>query len=432
MLLETLKALINAGRDALQTTCSLPVRSESVSQLSRGNLTFPALADIAMTGGSLRRVHMGCDSLLCGRLAELADVGEHDSGLSVLTTSFLDQLVEEVPGRNPRGSVASLAVEPLTVRTRGIRTFGFRFETTAGQLFLLAEVPSRAEWERERGGEFLRVMSDSYLPESWAARDHLAGPTTVESFLVFLRKTELDVELQVPGLDRADGARSTFLVEQCHFGDERALKFALEGADDTRSGLLPGSDVAARVGLDERSLEFRLRYLGASSYPVGGDADLDCALFAVPDVISVTQRRQSFRIPLEDEVVAELSAPAPPRRGGLAGPARSVTGRIADLSFSGARITIDAAQPESCFEDGDLVHCRFHIGGGRPVEIVATVRRSVTTLTEGAWPREELGLEFVAAPSRDSEALDTIRDFVLEEQRAWLARRIQVAGVDDW
>ena len=32
MLLETLKAIVNAGRDALQTTCGLPVRAESVSQ----------------------------------------------------------------------------------------------------------------------------------------------------------------------------------------------------------------------------------------------------------------------------------------------------------------------------------------------------------------------------------------------------------------
>lgn len=433
MLLETIKALINAGRDALQQACGMPVRSESVSLLACGSLTFPALADVAVSGGGLRRVHMGCDSLLCSRLGELDPSGDHDSGLATLTSGFVDRLVAELPGRYPRGEVDSLAVEPRTIRTRGVRTCGFRFETAAGQLFLLAEVPSRVEWERERGGEFLRVMTESYLPDGWANRDELTGQTTVESFLVFLRRTEVDVEVQLPGAGPDGGVCSTFLVEQCRFDDRRALKFALSGCDDVRTGLLPGADVAARVGLDERSLEFRLRYLGTSSHHVGGGVDLPCALFEVPEVVSVAQRRQSFRIPLEKRIVADLVPPTRPRRG-IAGDAQTtVSGLVADLSFSGARITIDSAQPETSFADGDPVRCRLHLPGrARPVEVVAAVRRTVVTLAESAWPREELGLEFTGASSGDADSLDIIRGFVLEEQRTWLARRIQVAGVDDW
>ncbi|MCP4574382.1 MAG: PilZ domain-containing protein [bacterium] len=431
MLLDTLKALINASQDALQATCGLPVRVASVSLLARGSLTFPALADISVNGTGLHRVHLGCDSMFCGHLGELDCAAGDESGLETLTSSFVERLVEDLPGRYPRADVESLAVEPHNIRTRGVRTCGFRFETAAGQFFLMAELPSRVEWERERGREFLQVMTESYLPDGWAGRDVFSETTAIESFLVFLRKTELDMECQVPGTDQAP--YSTFLVEQCRFGDRRALKLAMAGSDDARSGLLPGTYVAARIGLEERSLEFRLRYIGRSSHELGGDVELPCALFEPPELVTVAQRRQSFRIPLEKQIVADLVLPGRPRRAdGGDGPA-PVSGLVADLSFSGARITVDSSQPETCFSDGDRVRCLLHLPGHpRPVEILAVVRRTVTTLAEGTWPREELGLEFTISPGRDGDAPEAIRDFVLCEQRSWLSRRIQVAGVDDW
>ena len=60
-------------------------------------------------------------------------------------------LADALPGRFARGRVEHLALAPVSLGTRGVRTFGVRCRSDIGQLFLLAEVPSLAEVERAQG-----------------------------------------------------------------------------------------------------------------------------------------------------------------------------------------------------------------------------------------------------------------------------------------
>lgn len=438
MLLETLKALTNAGRDALQTACALAVTAESVSQLEQGGLTYPALGDLVISGGSLNRVHLGADSGLCRHLARLDDPASGRSGMELLARAFLEHLLEEIPGRRPRGRFAGLAVEPLAVRTRGVRTFGFRFVTAAGQFFLLAEVPSRLEYEQAKGTDFLTVMAESYLPDGWATRNALAGPLGVESFLVFLRKVEADTYLFLPTPEGEPHVISAFLVEQCSHDGVRALKFALKLPEQGRALPFPGTEVPARVGVGERSVEFTLRYLGRGLHPIGGGAELQCGLFGLPEQLAVLQRRGTFRIPIEDPIPVELALDdddggSPWRRRRERRPARLVLGTLADLSFSGARVTLDRNEAPGCAAQGQRLVCNLHLPGvPERLHLVGIVRRVATVRVEHEDPCEELGLEFLPCAQQAPGALDRVRDFVLAEQRAWLARRIQVAGVGEW
>ncbi|MBE0564984.1 MAG: PilZ domain-containing protein [Krumholzibacteria bacterium] len=438
MLLETLKALTNAGRDALQTACGLAVTAESVSQLEQGGLTFPALGDLVITGGSLNRVHLGADSGLCRRLAQLDDPAGGCSGTELLARAFLGHLLEEIPGRRPRGRFAGLAVEPLAVRTRGVRTFGFRFVTAAGQFFLLAEVPSRLEWELAKGTDFLTVMAESYLPDGWATRNALAGPLGVENFLVFLRKVEADTYLFLPTAGGAPRVVCAFLVEQCSHEGDRALKFALKLPDQARELPFPGTEVEGRVGVGERSVEFTTRYLGRTLHPVGGGAMLQCGLFSVPGQLAVLQRRGTFRIPIEEPIPVDLALDddeggSPWRRRHERRPGRLVLGSLADLSFSGARVTLDRNEAPGCAVQGQRITCNVHLPGvPERLRLAGIVRRVATVRVEHDDPCEELGIEFLPAAQQGPGVLDRVRDFVLAEQRAWLARRIQVAGVGEW
>lgn len=436
MLLETLKALTNAGRDALQTACNLAVTAESVSQLEQGGLTFPALGDLVVTGGSLNRVRLGGDAGLCRRLGDLDAADGGETGVERLARAFLEHLMEEIPGRRPRGRLAGLAVEPVAVRTRGVRTFGFRFVTGEGQFFLLAEVPSRLEWEQSRGSEFLTAMAESYLPDGWATRNALAGPLGVENFLVFLRKVEADTFLSLPTATEEPRIAAAFLVEQCNHEGERVLKFALKLPDQPQDLPFPGMELEARVGVGERSVEFTTRYVGRTTHPIGGGGRLQCGLFTVPTQLAVVQRRGTFRIPIEEPIPVELavdesagSSPWRRRRGRE----RMVLGSLSDLSFGGARVTLDRNEPAGALQQGQQVVCRMHLPGvpGR-LEVVGLVRRVDTVRVDAEDPCEEIGLEFPAASQRIHGVLDRVRDFVLAEQRSWLARRIQVAGVGEW
>jgi len=215
MLLETVRALNNAGRIALQSVCGLEVTAESVSQLGQGGLSFPALGDLVINGGGVNRVHLGADAVLCRRLGELDTAGEGGSGLHRMASTVLDALLQEVPGWRPRGHVGDLAVEPVAVRTRGVRTFGFRYVTAGGQFFMLAEVLSRAEWEHGRNSDFLPVMAQTYLPEGWSSRNTMAGREGVDNLLVYLRKVEADVYLCLGDGPEAAPTPAVFIGTSC-------------------------------------------------------------------------------------------------------------------------------------------------------------------------------------------------------------------------
>jgi hypothetical protein len=87
---------------------------------------------------------------------------------------------------------------------------------------------------------------------------------------------------------------------------------------------------------------------------------------------------------------------------------------------------------ESSLAPGDLVRCQLNLpGSAEPVSVTGRVRRVGHRYDEPDRPATEVGLEFEGLFEESGE-FETIRDYVLEQQRSRLARRVQVAGVGDW
>ena len=433
MLLETLKLLVHSGEDALMTTCRLPVQEVTISQVRQGQITFPALAKIGFQGGTLQGVRLGGDSLLCGHLAELVDDSQFKSGIEMLTQRFMIQAVEEMEGRYPRGLIEDLEIGPRTVYTRGTRSFGIRFRTEIGQLFLLAEVPSRLELEQAKGSEYLRGMISTYLPQNWASREVLDNQSEVDSFLVFLRKVEGDVHVEIPQQDDRLETRTGLLLEQFTFEDQRALRINLN-LEHGPAGLLEvGQKVTSYVGVHDRSLEMDLEFLGSEDYPVAGGAMLTTAVFSLPAELKVGQRRRAFRIDLNTTVPVEVEAIEEDYTSTLwfgdEELGTGAAGQLVDLSFSGARIIGDDNEFCSTFPENTRVRCRiFFPDEPAPLQVLGVVRRSRSKLVDRDTYQDELGVEFLVSPDIERHSLDIIRKYVLKEQRLLLARRIHVTG----
>jgi len=118
MLLESLNALILAADDALQTSCGLTVIGHHVSLVRQGSLTFPALGELRIKGAALQKVYLGADSLLCSELVSMVEGGGAETGIEALTRRFLQQLLGELDGRNPRGEIVKLEVGPMNLTSR--------------------------------------------------------------------------------------------------------------------------------------------------------------------------------------------------------------------------------------------------------------------------------------------------------------------------
>ena len=433
MLLDTLNALNQAGTEALQSTCGLPVQEREISLVREGRQSFSSLVALRLKGCPLQMVHLGCDTQLAGKLAELKPDTDGGSGLDVLAGSFLSHLLEQFDDRNPRGTVENLPPAPITLHPRDVRTFQFRLETGQGELFFLAEVPSRAEIAIARDSDFLSGMESIYLPGGWHGSKDITDKEAVDNFLTFLRKTESDIYLETPAGDGIVTLNSGLLLEVLQAEDRSTLKIITDFADPALGVPAPGSAVKACIGIGDRSLEFDLTYQASTTHELASGALVPCALFSLPLTVAIGQRRRTFRVPISMTVRVEIEAvplheEAFPRPAGEFVP-EVITGRLADLSFSGARIIADHSQLCSCFHKDGRVVCRMYFPDkDEPLQVMGVVRRSTSGLADGDQWLDEIGIEFLVFPEGDRANLDFIRQFVLEVQRKKLSQKLQVSG----
>lgn len=434
MIVETLNNLIRAGTDALQTTCGLTVTQAHVSLVRQGSLTFPSLGDLRVRNGTVQTVHLGCDTVLVGHLAD----GRARTGVEELAERVLASLLEDMEGRRPRGSVENLAVAPVTHFTRGQRTFGIRLETHAGRLFMLADVPSKCELEEAKNSDFMSTMSATYLPREWQRRERLDAAGVIDSFLVFARKVEADLGFEVSARGSDAGSCSGVLLGNGLVAGQRALKVCVDLKDADLLGPSRGDVMRATMGLSDRSFAFDLAYLGEAQHDLTTGATLPCAWFSVPDLVLIGQRRGAFRLPLVLPLPAAIEcqgARAFRSPWGDAEPEepRLLEGRIVDLSFTGARVVLPVTVEEPGLEPGAQVRVRLQLpDDAMPVIASALLRRVTLSLADrNEWQRE-LGLEFLGDSAEDRDAVARIREFVLALERFQLARRVDLTSTRPW
>lgn len=437
MLLQTLKTLIIAGKDALRSTCELPVTDEHITQIRRGHLTFPSLGELGFSGGVLHQIHLGCDAILCSQLAGRVDSSSSESGLKILSNKILKNVLEDLDDRRTRGWVESLDVGPLNLHSSGVRSFGFRMQTEIGQLYMMAEIPSKMELAAANDGDILAPLAATYLPRGWASFSEIKSSSAIDSFLIFLRKTEIDIQVEVPAENKMFSVHTGVLLETVTYEGQRTLRVCLDVSESEGKSLKKGDTVYARVGVQDRAITFATSYLGTGDYPVVGSATIKCVYFSLPAELKVEQRRRAFRIEASERIPVEIEIMVPEAVDlNLSDDEEEtavVRGRLADLSFSGARIIADQNKLMKCVRDNSHVTCRLFFPDERdPLEVMAIIRRATIRLTDRDNQKDEIGLEFLASTGGDRQALEFIRQYVLSQQRSWLADRIHVAGVDQW
>ncbi len=431
MFLETLKTLILAGKETLQGTLGVPVSGASVGPVHQGHLSFPPVGELRIRSGTLQTVFLGCDKVLAGMLAGGDKKGQPGPDLEGLARSFLGNLLSEMEGRNPRGKVVSVGGKTLDVTTRGVRSYGIRLATAKGQLFILAEIPSRVELEQAKGSDFLAGMIASYLPRDWTQRDTLENHGLVKGLLKLLSKIEADFHLEIP-LENGEAKVSSGIILENRVLDGREVLKLSVGLSGGGHDLEPGKRIHATAGLEDRSLECELEYLGPATHPLVGGISLDCSLFAVPESFALIQRRKAFRIPVPKGVMVEMVVLEEGMSAYLAFQESAVDQvedfRLADLSFSGARLVRDSEEAPKILAVGRRVVCRMIFPDQfEPLEVLGLVKRCTKSLANRNEWQLEVGLEFLISPDLDRRALEFIRQYVLAEQRAKLAHRVTVA-----
>ena len=354
-----------------------------------------------------------------------------------MAANVVEQLVCELEGRRPRAEILKLAVEPTFIQTRGVRSFGFRLETEAGQLYLMAELPNWVEMEHAKDTEYFNGMVKRYMPRNWESGEGIKSRREIDNFLILARKAECDIQLRVQNADGSATTYSGFMVEQCSVDGERGMKISSELAEPGGGVLRVGETVYAQVGLNNRSVEFTCEFQGRSEYSIVDGAVLNCMMFSLPEKLAIQQRRKAFRIEVQNEILVEFESVKlktdDPLAQALEDLEPGVTGKLEDISFSGARIVGHWPQSEDRFTEGAQISCRiFFPEESEPLQVIAMVRRSTTNLLDRNNWQHNLGIEFVVTPDMEMTSLYFIREYVLSQQRAELARRVSVSGVDQW
>jgi hypothetical protein len=149
----------------------------------------------------------------------------------------------------------------------------------------------------------------------------------------------------------------------------------------------------------------------------------------LPSEIEVQQRRKAFRVSVASPVTVEMSdydgnaLECPWSDKHPAAPA--TVGRLADLSFSGARIVADRDELGMNFAVGSRLFCRMHFAErDEDIKVLGIVRRSTAGGGDRHPLQEEIGIEFLIAHDSDREAMEFIRQHVLQVQRFRLAKRL--------
>ncbi len=437
MLINTLKMLVMAGKNALGTTCGLPVIDEEITQIRHGNITFPSLGEISFSGSTLQKIQLGCDTQLCGQLAENLDGSSGTSGMEVLAQRFLDNVLEDMEGRWPKGWVDSMDLGPVSLHSRGVRSFGVRLQTENGQFYLMTEVPSKAELELSHNEGYLNTMARNYLPREWFNLTTIDLASDIENFLVFLRKTEVDVQIDVPADDDYYTLHTGILIENTTRNDRRVMRLSMDVSGPEGKALSVNDKVNVRVGLYGGALTFESTFLGTSQYRVTESASINCIDIAWPAKLNIEQRRRAFRIDPAERIPVVIQSQGSPEESNPwslnTESETKVRGRLADLSFSGARIIASRNSLLGTFDEGSRISCRFFFPDEEEdYKVVGIIRRATISLADQDTQQDEVGIEFLVDENSDRSSLEYIRQYVLSKQRAWLAQRVHVSGVEQW
>ena len=430
MIRETLTAVGQAGRQALVHVASKAKVETQITQVREWSFTMPGLAQVTVANSPIHQVYVG----LSRPLATFFE--RHDSAYETMLEKFKQELVGRVPAKRPIGEWRFLPADGEMRVLRGVRSFIVRQQTAAGNLYLMADVASRCEYETMRQPEWESELADRLLPRDLARDDTVEAPVAVDRLATYLTRCEHDLELLVAGADSNVHACNGVVLGRVKENGTTQLVMSLDIDKDVRPELQPGVELEGSFGSAGRVFRFRTVCAGPESLNLDGDAELPCFRFTLPERFNLDQRRRYFRVQPRAELTARLHV-LPPEAAADGGedpmtrnakqpggpPKDAVKAGVEDLSFSGAGLVIEGSGPPELARDG-LV--QLWIDGeelNQTLELTGLVRRLDTTPRGRGRVRTSVGVEFVVRGSADRQSTQAIRQYVMTQQRHLLSNR---------
>lgn len=427
MLRETLTAICQAGRGALQRTVGEGETRILATQVREWSFALPRLALVTVANSPVHQIYVGLSRPLARRLAD---------DPAPLLEEFKARLNARLPVRRPIAAWRLLPDDGQARVLRGVRSFIVRQQTAAGNLYLMADLANRAEYESLRDPGWDLALAEQSLPADIARREELDEPAAMRRLTSYLLRCEHDLELLLPGDDGHVHAANAVVIGRGRQEDREHLLLSLDLDREDHHLLRPGLEVEGAFGAAGRVFRFRSHLGEQETADLEGLARLACVRLEVPPRYGLDQRRRYFRVRPDGALAAHLQCLPPdvvaaPSTDPYASgprpqetpPAGALPASVSDLSFSGAGLMIDGETPVELARDG-LVRIWFHGDGLRqPAMVTGLVRRCEQRPCGRGQFRAGVGVEFVVRGPEDRQGTQLIRQFVMAQQRTLLASR---------
>lgn len=429
MIRETLTAIGAAGRQALQCLgASVEVRTQ-ISQVREWSFAMPHLVLVTVANSPIHQIYVGLSQPLAQALGDPSRQG-------VLLEEFKQALAARVPAKRPIVTWTVLPPDGRARVLRGVRSFILRQQTKAGNLYLMADVASRCEYESLRQLGWEDELAAQLLPGDLGKVESIDSQIGLARLASYLVRCEHDLELFVPGADDLVHSGRAVLINTSKDQDQTLLWLSLDFDKEQRHLLQPGLELEGSFGAAGRLFRFRTRCVGEAGLALDDVAALPCAILQMPSRVHLDQRRRYFRVKPESPLVALLTIlPALPDHDLLTqplpqGPAAAtvkpvgrLTASIVDLSFSGLGLLLEGEPPPELGLGGRVRMALEGEGLPRSLELSGQVLR-LNRIPRGRGRCEtSLGVEFAVEGPADQQSAQLLRQYVMAQQRRLLARR---------
>jgi c-di-GMP-binding flagellar brake protein YcgR len=409
MIRETLAALGLASRRALASISQQRSWKPQIAHVREWSFAMPHLSRIVVANSPVHQIYVGLSQNLARFLGESPAAREraHEQLLEALKVN----LVASLPARRPIVTWERLEPSPEPRVLRGVRSFILRQHGAPGNLYLMADLASRCEYETLRDPDWLEEVSRELLPGDLGRIDAIENPRLLDRLSTFVARCEQDLELLIPGPDGEVHAVNGVVLGRSHRDDVLSLRLSLDLDRKLGVDLSAGREFEGAFGAAGRVFRFRTPSLGEEPLALEGLGALSCLGLEFPRRIHLDQRRRYFRIEPEGDLTARLESVD-------TGAAAAAT--VADLSFSGAGLVLTGTL--AGLAPGASVRLAIDGCGTDDTVVIAGIVRRVQTVPRGKGRHATLvGVEFMVDGPGDRQATQQIRQYVMACQRTLLA-----------
>lgn len=428
MITDTIAAI---GQSSLRAAAARTDPRSQIVHVREWSFAMPHLTRLTVANSPIHQLYV------CPSRSWIESMGSNDEQRRRAMERYLEDFQIELLAVLPAGRVSAKLEHfgplPVLQALRGVRSFILRHRFESGNLYLLADLASRLEYETVLDSDWSRRSAAQFLPQDADRLDCIENRSMIDRICTYLARCEHDVELLLAGADGTIRSVNGVVLRRKPDGEGFRLQLSLDLGRQSGVEIRPACEVEGSFAVRGCVYRFRTRCLGPGSVPLGRLGRLATVDLQPPRRFHTEQRRQSFRVVTRKQLSARLTVLLPGSSAGTghlaAAEPRSCEAEVVDLGFSGAGLTCAGPVP-GALRPG--VKVRVALLGDEwsdPLSLTGSVRR-VTERPSGSGRRvTSIGLEFLVERPADRAATQQIRQYVSEQQRHRLRQRSRETAV---